>query len=73
MHRRRYRFGDDATVVVAPPISPTAPAPTATPTVTGHLASTVHLVTRPVKWGVHTAGSLLSWAGTTLNSLSNKF
>ncbi len=73
MHRRHYHFGDAAPVVVSPPMSPANPAPTAAPTVTGHIANTVHLVTRPVKWGVHTAGSLLAWAGNTLNSFSNKF
>ena len=74
MSRRRYHhFGDDATVVVSPPLTPSKAAKTGPVTVTGHIANTLHLVARPVKWGVNTVGSVLQWAGGTLHSVSNKF
>lgn len=68
MHRRvrHYRMGADAPAAAVPVVV------TKPPTVSGTAAGLVHLALSPVKWGLHTAGSLVRWVGNTVDSISYK-
>lgn len=52
-----------------------APPPAARPitaTVTGQAAGLVNLAAKPVRWAFFTAGSLVNWAGGTLQAIGRK-
>lgn len=67
-HDRSFRYYG----VGATPGNPVSANRQIVPTVTGQVGGLVNLAAKPVRWAFHTAGGLVKWVGSTLDTIGNK-